>query len=218
MEMVESVLVEEVGFVEEKYRMDTLGGAVLDVAAECVEQTAGGGRRGQPDGVTELTVEVATAERGIVAVREAEAGGRDAVAERAQDAGLADARLADEDDRGVVVERLDEQVDDDLLGCGEPEVAVGDFLREWRVFEREVREVGLRHVSPPRASDGGGDDRRAGRGARRVGRTARWRSARARAACGGSCMRRPDRRDEARSDGGRARRRAARCRSYRRRQ
>src|SRR5882762_7704886 len=118
MEVVECVLVEEVGLVEEKHRMDAFGGAVLDVATERVEQTTGGGCRGQADGVTQLTIEIATAERGIVAVREAEAGGRDAVAKSTQDARLADAGLADEDDRGVVVERLDEQVDDDLLGRG----------------------------------------------------------------------------------------------------
>src|SRR3954466_8190016 len=100
MKMIESVLVKEVGFVEEEHRMNALGGAVLDVAAERIEQTAGGGRRGQPDGVTQLTVEVATTERGIVAVRETEAGGGDAVAKRAQDAGLADTGLADEDNRG----------------------------------------------------------------------------------------------------------------------
>ena len=49
--------------------MDALGGAPLDVAAECVEQATGGGRGCQPESVTQLAVEVATTERGIVAPR-----------------------------------------------------------------------------------------------------------------------------------------------------
>jgi len=78
--------------------------------------------------VAELTVEVATAERGIVAVREPEAGGRDAMAKRAQDARLADAGLADEDDRGALVERLEQRVDNGLFGRRQPQLAVGNLL------------------------------------------------------------------------------------------
>ena len=65
--------------------------------------------------MAELAVEVAAAERGVVAVGQPEAGGRDAVAQRAQHAGLADAGLADEDDGRVLVERLEQRVDDGEL-------------------------------------------------------------------------------------------------------
>jgi hypothetical protein len=122
--------------------VDALGGAVLDVTAQRVEQAAGGRRGRQAEGMAELAVEVAATERGIVAIRESEAGGGDAVAKRAQDAGLADARLADEHDRGALVERFEQRIDDDLLGGWQPEVAVEDFLGERRVLEREVCEVG----------------------------------------------------------------------------
>ena len=82
--------------------------------------------------MTELAVEVATAEGGIVAVGQPEAGGGDAVAKRAQHAGLADAGLTDEDDRGALVEGLEQRVDDGVLGGRQPELAVRNFLRERR--------------------------------------------------------------------------------------
>ena len=44
-------------------------GALFDVLADRVEQAAGGCRGRQPERVAELTVEVATAERGVVAIR-----------------------------------------------------------------------------------------------------------------------------------------------------
>src|SRR5262245_54460372 len=77
-QMVEGVLVQQVGFVEEEHGMDALGGAVFDVTTERIEQAPRGGHRGQSQGVAELTVEVAATEGGIVAVRESKAGGRDA--------------------------------------------------------------------------------------------------------------------------------------------
>ncbi len=42
-QVVERVLVHEVGLVEEEHGMDALGGALLDVAGQAVEQAAGGG-------------------------------------------------------------------------------------------------------------------------------------------------------------------------------
>src|SRR5581483_10249688 len=140
--MVESVLVKQVGLVEQEGGMDALGSAVLDVAAELVEQAAGGDRRRrQAEREAELAIEVAAAEGGVVAIGEAEAGGGDAMPERAQDTGLADARLTDEDDGGALVERLEQGVDDDLLGGWQPEVGVENFFGERRILEREVREV-----------------------------------------------------------------------------
>lgn len=81
-EMIERVLVEEVRLVEQEHGVRALGGGLLDVLAERIEQAAGSGGRREPDGVAELAIEVAAPERGIVAVGEPEAGGRDAVAER----------------------------------------------------------------------------------------------------------------------------------------
>lgn len=60
--------------------------------------------------MAELAIEVAPAQRGVVAVREPEAGGGDAMAKRAQDAGLADAGFADENDRGMLVERVEQRL------------------------------------------------------------------------------------------------------------
>jgi transposase InsO family protein len=88
-QVVERVLVEEMGFVEEEHGMDALGDAVLDVSAERVEQAARRRRGREPDGVAELAVEVAAAERGVVAVGQAEADRGELVAQRAQHAGLA---------------------------------------------------------------------------------------------------------------------------------
>lgn len=45
-QMVEGVLVQQVRLVEEEHRMDALGGAVLDMATERVEQAPRGGHGG----------------------------------------------------------------------------------------------------------------------------------------------------------------------------
>lgn len=113
--MIEGVLVQEMRFVEEEHGVHALGGALLDVLTERVEQASHGGDGREPDGVAELAIEVASPERGIAAVGQAEAGRRNAMAERAQNTGLADAGLANEHDRRAVVERLDERVDDGEL-------------------------------------------------------------------------------------------------------
>ena len=62
--MVERVLVQEVGFVEEEDRVDALARQLLDVGRHGVEEVAGGGRGGEAECEAELAVEVATAERG----------------------------------------------------------------------------------------------------------------------------------------------------------
>src|SRR3954468_18813477 len=88
--MVEGVLVQEVGFVEEEDRVDALARQLLDVRRHGVEEVAGGGRGREAECEAELPVEVATAERGVVRVGQSVSGGGDTVAQRAQDAGLAD--------------------------------------------------------------------------------------------------------------------------------
>jgi hypothetical protein len=120
-EVVEGVLVQEVGFVEEEDGMDALAGELLDVRGHGVEKVAGGGGGRQPEGEAELAVEVAAAERGVVRVGQAVAGSGDAVTDRAQDAGLADAGFADEHHRGPLGERVEETIGHGLLGAGQPE-------------------------------------------------------------------------------------------------
>ena len=95
-QMVERVLVEQVGLVEEEDGVDALAAELLDVGGDGVEDGGRGGRRREAEGEAELAVEVAAAEGGVVAVGEAEALLGEAVAQRAQHAGLADAGLAGE--------------------------------------------------------------------------------------------------------------------------
>jgi hypothetical protein len=171
-QVIERVLVEEVRLVEQEHRVDALGRALLDVAGDRVEERARHRGGLDTDGVAELAIEVAATERGVVAVRELEAGRRDAVAQRAEHAGLADTWLADEDDRGALVERLEQRLDDRELGRRQPQLGVGNLLRERRVLAAEVREVGgAAHLSPPRRRAAAGD-RRVDRAARRRDRTA----------------------------------------------
>ena len=69
---------------------------LLDVGADGVEDGGGGAAGDEAEGEAELAVEVAPAERGVVAVGETEAVLGQAMAQGAQHAGLADAGLADE--------------------------------------------------------------------------------------------------------------------------
>lgn len=93
MEVVEGVLVQEVGLVEEEDGMDALAGELLDVGRHGVEEVAGGGR--QAEGEAELAVEVAAGEGGVVGVGQAVAGGGDAVEDRAIPAYYTDLHKAD---------------------------------------------------------------------------------------------------------------------------
>nr|WP_323379136.1 hypothetical protein [Pyxidicoccus xibeiensis] len=71
--MVEHVLVEQVRLVEEEDGVDALATEVLHVAGHGVEDRGRGGGRREPEGKTQLAVEVAAAQRGVVTVGEAEA-------------------------------------------------------------------------------------------------------------------------------------------------
>jgi hypothetical protein len=88
-EVPEHLRVEKVGLVDEEDRVDALAAEVLDVGGDGVEDAGGGGLGVEAEGEAELAVEVAAAERGVVAVGESVAGLGEALAERAQDAGLA---------------------------------------------------------------------------------------------------------------------------------
>ena len=57
-QMVERVLVEEVGFVEEKDRIDALPPELLDMGGDAMEDRRGGGVGSQADGQAKLAVEV----------------------------------------------------------------------------------------------------------------------------------------------------------------
>src|SRR3954463_9792767 len=140
--MVEGVLVQEVGFVEEEDRVDALARQLLDVRRHGGEEVAGGGRGREAECEAELAVEVATTERGVVRVGQSVAGGGDTVTQRAQDTGLADAGFADEEHRGPFGERVEQAVGDELFGSRQPEVGVGDLLGERWLLEAESIEVG----------------------------------------------------------------------------
>ena len=75
-----------------------------------VEEAPGGRLRARAQGEAELAVEVAAAERGIMAVGEPKAAAWEAMPQSAQHARLADAGLADEDDRGALVERFEQRI------------------------------------------------------------------------------------------------------------
>lgn len=69
-EVLEDVLVEEVRLVEQEDRVDLAAAEILDVRADG-EEDGGGGRLGiEPERQTQLAVEIAAAERGVVTVGE----------------------------------------------------------------------------------------------------------------------------------------------------
>jgi hypothetical protein len=127
-EVIERVLVEQVRLVEDEDGMHTGLGQLLDVGADRIEDSGGGGRWAEAERETQLPVEVAASEGRIVAVGEAKAIGRDAGTCRAQDAGLADARLAGDRHALASLDGLDELVDDVLLRGWQPEVLIGELL------------------------------------------------------------------------------------------
>lgn len=120
-QVIEHVLVEQVRLVEQEDGVALLGGELLDVARDLVED-GGGGLRVEAEGEADVPVEVASAERGVVAVGQAEAGLGEAASQGPQHARFADAGLAGEEHRLARGERLDELVDDRGLRRRQPEV------------------------------------------------------------------------------------------------
>src|SRR5690606_7662741 len=118
-QVLQDVVADELGLVEEKDRVDALARKLLDVVVQGPD-AGGGGLDRQPQREAELAVEVAAAEGGVVAVGEAKAGLGQLGAQRAQGAGLADAGLADDDGVVTVGEGLDQVVDDVLARRGQP--------------------------------------------------------------------------------------------------
>jgi hypothetical protein len=80
-----------------------------------------------------------------VAVGEAKASLWQTIAQGAQDAGLTGTGLAREDHGGVLVDGFLKLVHDGLLRRWQPEIGVGDLLREGNVVEAEMGEVGRGH-------------------------------------------------------------------------
>jgi len=133
--------------------VNAVAAEIFDVAGDGEEDGSGAGGGGQAEGETELAVEIAAAEGGVVAVGEAKAGHGELVAEGAQDTGLADAWLAGERDGGALVEGLDQLVDECLFGRRQPQLRVGDLLRERCLAQVEVGEVAGAHQKSSSSSD-----------------------------------------------------------------
>src|SRR5580700_1028538 len=150
-QVVEHVLVEQVGLVEEEDGMDVIAPEGLDVGGHGEEEGCGRRGGGEAERRAELAIEVAPAEGCIVAVGQAEARLRQGLAQRPQHARLARTGLADEEHLLVLVDRLAELVDEELLGGRKPQVAVGDLLGEGLFGQAEEAEEGraVVHVPPP---------------------------------------------------------------------
>jgi hypothetical protein len=129
-EVIESVLMKQMGLVEQKHRMDADAGELDDVGGHGMKHAGGGGRGHEAHGEAELAVEVTPAQCGVVTVGEAEGALRELMLDGAQDRGLADAGLAREGDGGALVQRLDDVVHQGLLGGRQPQLVLGDLLGE----------------------------------------------------------------------------------------
>jgi hypothetical protein len=103
-EVIEGILVKQMGLVEQEDGMDAGGGELDDVRGDGMKHAGGGGRGHQAHGEAELAVEVTPAEGGVVTVGETEGALGELMPDGAQDRGLADARLAREGDGGALVE------------------------------------------------------------------------------------------------------------------
>ena len=79
--MLEDILMKQVSFIDEKDRMDLARPELVHMRADCVENCGRGGRRRQFECKTDMTIEVATAERGVVAIGESKAVLRKAMPE-----------------------------------------------------------------------------------------------------------------------------------------
>jgi hypothetical protein len=146
-QVVEGVLVQEVGFVEEEDGVAAFGGEALDVGGDGVKDACGSGRGSEAEREAELAIEVAASEGGVVTVGEAKAvlGLGEAVAQRAQQAGFSDARFTTQEDGAARVERFEELAQESLFRGREEELFVGQILGKGRLAERKRSEIGGRH-------------------------------------------------------------------------
>jgi hypothetical protein len=112
--VVEHVLMEEMGLVEQEYGMRALLAELLDMARHLKEDGGGGGFWGKAECQAELAIEVSTTEGGIMAIGEPEAGLGQMLLQCTQYAGLADAGLAGEQHVAMLGAGVDQFVDDVL--------------------------------------------------------------------------------------------------------
>jgi len=96
-QMVQHVLVEQVGLVEKEDRVNTLTAEIFDVSGDGEKQGSGSGGRRKPQSEAELAIKIAAAEGSVVTVGEAEASLRQPVAQGTQDAGFASTWIAGEE-------------------------------------------------------------------------------------------------------------------------
>jgi hypothetical protein len=128
MEMVERVLVKEMGFVEEEDGMEAIAAQLFDVLTDGIKDCRGGGRGAQAERDTELAIEIATAERRVMTISQAIIRGRQTATQCSEDAGFPDAGITDEKDGGALREGVEKLLDDGGLRRREPEVGVGDLF------------------------------------------------------------------------------------------
>ena len=96
--MVERVLVHQMRFVDEEDRKSALASEVFDVFAHRMEYVACGGTVRDAEGMADVSIEVAPAERDVVTVGEPDRlVGAECMAKSAQHAGFADTGLAGHD-------------------------------------------------------------------------------------------------------------------------
>jgi hypothetical protein len=146
-QVIERVLMEQVGLVDQEDGADALLGKVLDVSTDGEEEISGGGGLREAEGEAEMSIEVSPADGGILAIDESEVGGSEGVTEGAENASLAHPGLAGEQRAGAGVHGLGEVLDEGELGGRHPKLGVGDVLGERLGGEAEVREVVEAHVS-----------------------------------------------------------------------
>jgi hypothetical protein len=121
--------VHEVRFVDEQDGKRALAGEVFDVLADRVKHVASRRPVRDAERVADVTIEVTSPKRDVVAVGEAHGlVGAECVTEGAQDTGFSDARLSGHDGVFSLMYAGDELVYEATLAVREPELVVIDFL------------------------------------------------------------------------------------------
>jgi hypothetical protein len=115
-EVVEGVLMHEVGFVDQEDGEEALLGKLLDMVGDGEEDVARSAAVRDGEGRAEVAIEVAAPEGNVVAVGHAHALGSDRVAEGTQDACLADTGLAGDHGVFLLLNAFDEIVDEGAFG------------------------------------------------------------------------------------------------------